>query len=155
MKCFTDRKLRKEQCRSHGRPVNINEICVRERRPVCYPSNMARRDKCSFEMLSWQNRGQTAQALLLQLFLLALPFRNLERQTGNWGIGCWTTGLCHGQQEEGLQQGHKGLSVPESSAVWQPLSWMHIASLGGRGAKKTYRLRSLMHQGWHIFYTCP
>lgn len=31
---FTDRKLRKEQCNSYGRPVKLGDICVEERRPV-------------------------------------------------------------------------------------------------------------------------
>lgn len=102
---------------------------------------MAGRGECSFEVLNrlnGANTGQTAQALLLQLFLLALP-----RQTGNWGIGCWTTVCVTGVKKRGgskqtrgcgcqkalLCDNHslgctlhpKGVRKPKKATDWGPL----------------------------------
>lgn len=122
---------------------------------ACYLSNMAGKRERSFEMLNGlnrENRGQRAQILLLQIFLLALPFRNLERQTSSWERGCSATGLHPWSQEEGLPQVHKQLWVLESPAVWQLLSWIHLACHGGRGTKKVTGWDPLLQQGWHLFY---
>lgn len=83
----------------------------------------------------WAKQGKYKLGTLNPTATDIPAFRNLERQTSSWGIGCSTPGLHHWSQEEELHQWHKQLWVPESPAVWELLSWMHLACHGDRGTK--------------------
>lgn len=107
---------------------------------ACYLSNMSRIRECSFEMpngLNSANTGQRAQIPLLQIFLLELPVRNLERQASSWGIGSTATACITGVKKRGCTK-----DTNSSGYQTQP-SWMHLACHGGRGTKKVTGWSSL------------
>lgn len=72
-------------------------------------------------------------------------------EPGNSMLGYSSAALESRRGAAARTQGAVGARKPR----WWPLSWMCSTSQEGRTAKKSYRLRSLMHQGWHLIYTYP
>lgn len=104
---------------------------------------MAGTGECSFEMLNGINRvniGSPTATAISASTAIQEPGET-DRELRNTMLYYTSALLSSRRGAAARTQGAVGARKP------------CCVSQGGRGAKKSYRLRAFMHQGWHLFYT--
>lgn len=70
--------------------------------------------------------------------LVALPFRNPERQTGNWQTGCWTAACVAGVKKRGCSKDTRGCGCQEALLCDNhSLGWTSHPTWAGEAKKAT------------------